>query len=146
MPAPHSLGRAAASLLLLLVLSSCGSNVLDERKQNGEARVGPVRVSDVHIVRGPGSGPTATIDFLLQSEDRDRDALVSVRTPAAGETELLLDGRAVPQVLVLPRDTVTRGIQARLLQLREPLERGKRVPVTFRFQRAGEVTVQAPVR
>src|SRR4051812_28730656 len=144
------LGATTFLVLLLTGLTSCGTNVVSGGMSNPEARVGPVHVSDVHVIHstagGYAAGTSASMDFLLQSSGQDRDALVGASSPVAGRVELLLDGRVVDRVLVAPDQTVTRGTQLRLLDLRQPLQPGDRISVTFRFQGAGDVTVDAPVR
>jgi periplasmic copper chaperone A len=143
--------RSVGLFVLLLVLTACSSSVVPGGNPNPEGRVGPLEVSDVHVVRPVGDayppGSTATVDFLLRSAAEDgRDALVAASTPAAGRVELLSDGRVVARVLVGPEQTVTRGTQLRLLDVQQRLEPGDRISVTFRFDRAGELTLQAPVR
>jgi periplasmic copper chaperone A len=141
---------ATTLLVLLMGLPACGTNVVGGGKSNPEVRVGPLHVSDVHVVHPPGGayavGAFATVDFLVQSSGQDRDALVGASTPVASRVELLLDGRTVDRVLAAPGQTVTRGTQLRLVDLRQRVEPGDRISVTFRFQGAGEVTVKAPVR
>jgi hypothetical protein len=37
------------------------------------------------------------------------------------------------------------GMHIMLMQLRQPLEEGERIPITFIFGEAGEITVSAPI-
>ncbi len=85
------------------------------------------------------------------------DRLVSASTPVARTVELhtmIRDGdvmrmRPVEDIAVPPGQTVTLapgGLHIMLIGLTQPLELGSRVPLTLRFERAGEVTVELAVQ
>jgi copper(I)-binding protein len=143
--------RAVVPVGCLAFVAGCGSHTVPGGTSAVETRVGTITISDAHVIRPATTttypaGATASVDFLLQNSAAQRDALVAVSSPTAQQTELLLDGRVVPQVLVPADNTVTRGTQARLRGLTAPVGPSDAVPVTFRFQRAGEVTLRLRIR
>jgi copper(I)-binding protein len=85
------------------------------------------------------------------------DRLLSATSPAAGRLELhthIRDGdvmrmREVPAIDVPPGQTVTLrpgGLHLMLIGLNRALRQGETVPVTLRFERAGEVRVEFAVQ
>jgi hypothetical protein len=85
------------------------------------------------------------------------DRLVSATSPAARVVELhthIMDGgvmrmRPVTAIEVNPGEpAVLRpgGLHVMLIDLTGALQAGQTIPLTLRFEKAGEVTVQVPVR
>ena len=85
------------------------------------------------------------------------DRLVAASSPAAGRMELhsmVRDGdvmrmREVPAVEIPPGQTVEfrpGGLHLMFIRLGQPLRQGETVPVTLRFERAGEVQVDFAIQ
>ena len=56
--------------------------------------------------------------------------------------------REVPPIAIAPGETVKLapgGLHIMLLGLKQPLEKGARIPMTLRFEKAGSVEVQIAV-
>jgi len=106
----------------------------------------------------PPSAPTGAAYFtVLNSGPADR--LIGVSTPAAAKAEIhematganmvmtmrpLKDGAAVPakgRLALAPG-----GAHVMLMRLKAPLKAGDTLPLTLRFQRAGEIKVVLPVK
>lgn len=104
----------------------------------------------------PGSAPTGA-GFMTIRSTGAADRLVAFRTPACTRPELhthindngIMRMRQVPAIDV-PAGGVAElksgGLHLMLIDLVAPLSEGDVVPVTLVFERAGEVTVQMPVK
>jgi hypothetical protein len=93
----------------------------------------------------------------MQIEAREADTLIGLSSPAAESLELhrtsfdqgVATMRKVDSVVVSPDTPLVlapNGMHLMLHQLASPLEAGQQIPVTLRFQQAGEVTAQIEVR
>lgn len=149
--------------VLAFVLVSCGEpqRVLQSGTIGANGQVGDVLLRNVHVVPPGGDGYEqgngAAVRFALFNQAREPDALVDVRTDAAANASLLwdtaCDGQAeqVPEIPLLADGGVAR-LSGALLQYRVQLDdftrkvrAGTDIPMTFRFERAGEVTLDVPV-
>lgn len=104
----------------------------------------------------PGRAPNGAVYFTLANSGRDADRLVAASTPAAARAELhthihsgtVMEMRPVEAIEVKPGERVTLkpgGLHVMLMGLTAPLKEGARMPLTLRFARGGEVTVDVPV-
>ena len=95
--------------------------------------------------------------MVLKNAGGAPDRLVSATSPVATSVELhttLRDGevmrmRPVSSIEVPAQGSVALapgGLHVMLLGLQQPLTEGTRVPITLKFERAGQVTVEAEVR
>jgi len=102
----------------------------------------------------PAGGTGAGFMTLRSSGPADR--LLGASSPVARVAEMhthIRDGdvmrmRPVAEIPIAPGQTVTLapgGLHIMLIGLTGPLAIGSRVPLTLRFERAGEVTVQLTV-
>jgi copper(I)-binding protein len=108
--------------------------------------------------RAAGKRAHAAVAYLtLENFGDAADKLVSASTPAAGRVELhthIKDGdvmrmRPVQSIEVGPHAKVTLkpgGLHLMLLDLKGPLEKGVTFPLTLRFEKAGEVTVEVAIQ
>ena len=105
--------------------------------------------------RAAGQGATGAGYMVLRAPAGDR--LVGATSPVAGRVELhthIRDGevmrmREVPAIELPPGQAVTLapgGLHLMLIGLTRPLAVGEAVPVTLRFERAGEVQVSLAVQ
>ncbi len=121
-----------------------------------EARAGDLAVQQPWT-RAAGQGATGAGFLSISNRGAAADRLLSAATPAARAVELhtmIRDGdvmrmRAVEAIEVPPGQTVALrpgGLHMMLVGLSRPLREGETVPVTLRFERAGEVWVALSVQ
>lgn len=121
------------------------------------AQQGDVAVSAAWTRAVGATAPTAAGYMTLRNHGTVADRLVGAETPAARSVEIheqrMDDGvmrmRPLPDgILIPPGETATLGPGGVHLMLVGPtraLARGERVPLTLRFERAGEVRVELTV-
>ncbi len=121
-----------------------------------EARAGDLAVQQPWT-RAAGQGATGGGFLSISNRGAAADRLLSASSPAARAMELhtmVRDGdvmrmRPVEAIEVPAGQTVTLrpgGLHMMLIGLSQPLRQGESVPVTLRFERAGEVQVMLPVQ
>ncbi len=125
--------------------------------QAAEQRLGGLAVSQAWAAPSSGTKRTGSVYLTIRNAGPEPDWLVSAHSPAALLTELR-SHRAGPVVgparkvlgIALPvGKTVTLkpgGELIALIDVTEPYRLGGSVPVTLIFQKAGEITISAPVR
>ncbi len=108
--------------------------------------------------RATAPGSTLGVGYMvIRNKSEDRDRLVSASSPRARKVEThvtLKDGnimrmREVPGYEVPGRGRVELkpgGAHLMLLDIKQPFRAGERIPVTLRFERAGEVKTELEVR
>jgi copper(I)-binding protein len=121
------------------------------------ARAQEMRAGDLVIAqpwsRAAGQGGTGAGFLTIGNRGAAADRLVGASSPAARTTELhthmregeVMRMRPVPGIDIPPGGTVTLepgGMHLMLIGLAAPLRQGETVPVTLRFERAGEVRVE----
>jgi copper(I)-binding protein len=95
--------------------------------------------------------------MLIRNSAEDRDRLLSVSSPRARKVEThvtLKDGnimrmREVPGYEVPGRGRVELkpgGAHMMFIDIKQPFKAGEKIPVTLRFEKAGEVKVELEVR
>lgn len=122
-----------------------------------EYRAGDVAVGRPWTRAIAAGAPTATGYMTFRNEGSAPDRLVSASTPMARAVELhestVADGimrmRPLPSGIQIPPGATVRlepgGLHAMLAGPSGPFAQGTRVPLTLRFERAGEVTVELAV-
>jgi len=106
--------------------------------------------------RAAGANANGAGFMTLRNAGTQPDRLLSAATPAARVVELhthiregdVMRMRPVRDIPVLPGETVELrpgGLHVMLIGLAAPLPQGGRVPLTLRFERAGEVQVELAV-
>lgn len=120
-------------------------------------RAGDVAVGRPWTRAVAAGAPTAAGYMTLRNEGSAPDRLVSASTPMARAVELhegaVADGitrmRPLPSGIEIPPGATVRlepgGLHAMLTGPSGPFAQGTRVPLTLRFERAGEVTVELAV-
>ncbi|MBS7789532.1 copper chaperone PCu(A)C [Roseococcus sp. SDR] len=107
--------------------------------------------------RAAGQGMQGGGFLVIRNTGATPDRLVSASSPAAGRMELhthVRDGdvmrmRPVNDIPVPANGEVTLqpgGLHLMLIGLTQALNAGQTIPVTLRFERAGEVTIQLAVQ
>ncbi len=137
-------GRCLAIAFACVLLSACRSSTHT-----------PVTIENAWSAATP---PTATVAAVyMQVTARRSDVLLSAMTPAAGKVEMhtsIEDGgmmrmRPLQQVAIGAGETVRFEPGARhfmLMDLQAPLTAGSTLPITLRFQNAGEIRVDVAVK
>jgi len=107
--------------------------------------------------RAAGANTNGAAYMTLRNSGAQPDRLVAASTPIARTVELhthIRDGevmrmRPVADIPLPAGQTVhlrPGGLHVMLIGLTEPLRQGATVPLTLRFERAGEVTVQLEIQ
>lgn len=116
-----------------------------------------IAVEDGWIREAPPGATVLGAYMTLRNRTRHDDRLLGVATPAAGRVEVhrmevragVMRMRPAPALIVPARGaTVLKpmGTHMMLMQLKRPLKAGMRVPVTLRFERAGTIECELPVK
>ena len=155
----HGSGRwlPAAALTTTLALAACGGDELPDVDDSGA--VGPDAVVDESIsvlqvqLEYPldgvyDEGEDARLFFAVTNDGTTDDDLVDVRGPDFTDAALTVEGE--PAVIPVPADdNVYVGAEGAptvvLEDLQTSLRSSQSIPVTFVFEDAGEVTVEAVV-
>lgn len=143
--------RAALSIAAAILLAALPA-VADEA-----VRAGELRIDGAWARATPEAARQGAAYLTVHNDGRTGDRLIGARTPAAARAELhthrhedgVMRMREVPAIEVGPGATTALapgGHHIMLIDLAAPLRDGARFPLTLRFERAGEVVVQVPVR
>ena len=92
----------------------------------------------------------------MRNDGDTPDKLLAVRTPAAGKAELhtmAMDGNVMKMRPVLDLPVAAHGtaqlkpggMHVMLMELRAPLKQGDKFPLTLKFEKAGDVSVEVSV-
>ena len=101
--------------------------------------------------------PVGVAYLTITNKAQDGDILVSASFAGAGRVELhehiklgdVMQMRRVKVIAVPAGQTVKlqpSGLHLMLMELKEPLKAGSKIPLVLKFERAGEVKVEAEVR
>jgi copper(I)-binding protein len=115
-----------------------------------------VRVDHPYARATPPGARTGGVFFVLLNSAAGTDRLVAASSPAARSVELhqmAMDGgvmkmRAVPAIEVPGGGRVELkpgGYHVMMVDLRQPLKTGDRIPMTLTFERAGTLDIVVPV-
>ena len=138
---------------LLILLAAIGAPL---SAAGDDFKAGDLRIGHPYTRTTPPGATTAGAYLSIDNKGKAADKLVRASSPAAGLVELhsmSMDGnvmrmRAVPAIEVAPGATVKLapgGLHVMLQELKRPLKKGVRVPLTLVFERAGEVKVELAV-
>ncbi len=165
-------GRAAAATLLVLpvvlgLLSGCGAGAVSQTASQASAvngamgQVGRVEVRDATIAFAGGgnvaavyrAGSSADLNMTLVNSGIAPDRIVSISSPIAARGVVTGDPLLAPgQSVQVGNNTgassgalADRTIGIKLVGLKKDIRSGLNYPVVFRFEKAGELTVELPV-
>lgn len=143
--------------MVLRLLSLCLSLLL----AGTDARAADIAVEQPWARATPGRAPTGAVYLTLANRGKDSDRLIGATSPAAGRAELhsheandtghaghMAEMRPVAEIEVKPGGRVSLkpgAFHVMLIGLKAPLKEGDHFPLTLRFARAGEMTVDVPV-
>ena len=154
--------RHSVSAALLLALSAAlpatGVHAQDVQAAAGlaEVKAGGITISQPWARATAGRAPTAGAYITLRNDGSTADRLLGARTSAAARADMhiqQMDGdimrmRPVDAIELPPGASVAMGpggLHIMLVDLKAPLKAGDRLPLTLRFEKAGEVTVEAQI-
>ncbi|MBI3451927.1 MAG: copper chaperone PCu(A)C [Rhodospirillales bacterium] len=139
---------AAAGILLASAASS---------KAEDSVRLGALEIQSVWARATPPAAKTGAAYLAIRNRGEAADRLIGVASPVAATVELHgheMEGQMM-RMRALADVTIPAGGEAALqaggghvmlIGLAAPLRAGETFPLTLRFAKAGEITVQVPVR
>jgi copper(I)-binding protein len=156
--------KAAMNVLAALLMAACALPALAADARVAEAKTAdakavaatPPVISAAWISEAPPVAKNNAAFVTLTNGSR-RDALVGVSTPAAETAELhqmsmaggIMRMQRLPLINLAPNQKLDFGPGSRhimLINMKQPLKAGDKVPLTLKFRKAGDITVQAEVR
>jgi copper(I)-binding protein len=155
-PVSARLGAAAVVVALALTATGCG----DERPDvDDTGAIGPDEAvnEDIKLVQAQleypfdgvyEAGEDARLFVGIANDGTTEDDLLDVRGPDFTDATITVDGEPAP-IRVLPNDNVYVGAEGApsipLEDLQTSLRSSESIPVTFVFEEAGKVTLEAMV-
>lgn len=158
----RALGLTTVLLAAAVAFLACGDD--DEEGGAGEGVTPTATVyelGDIAIV-GPAAranpNPVSSVYFHIENRGSQPDRLVSASCPLAKMTqihEVVTEGgqskmQEMKGGIEIPAkghvDLKPGGFHIMLMDLERPLREGETIEVTLRFERAGEITIEVPVR
>ncbi len=123
----------------------------------GMAKVGDVMIHDGWARASIGSAPNSAAYMTLMTKGSETDKLLSASSPAAEtvelHTHLMEDGiakmRPVEAIEIAPGEATVLepgNLHVMLMGLKGKLEEGAAMPLTLTFEKAGEITLDLPIR
>ena len=143
--------------MLAVVILVLGSGLVPAAAADDDT-LGDLRIEHAWSRATPPGTPVGVGYLVIANDGEEADRLLGAQSPVAARVQLhrsiKRDGMSTMKhqdngVAIPPGGQVTLepgGYHLMLMQLDAPLETGDRVPVTLRFRRAGEVTVELAVR
>jgi copper(I)-binding protein len=113
-------------------------------------------ISNVWISEAPPVAKNNAAFFTVKNAGQ-KDVLLSVATPASASAEMhemsmaggMMRMRQLPQIKLVPNAELKfspGGRHVMLINMKQPLKVGDKVPLTLKFRKAGIITVEAEVR
>jgi len=131
--------------------------VLTAAAHAGEvASLGPLEIETPWARATIGTARPGAAYVTFRNTGDQLEKLVDISTPAAAHPEVhemteedgVMKMRPAGPLEIPPGEEVhlaPGGMHIMLMQLRQPLEEGESIPITFIFEEAGEITVSAPI-
>jgi copper(I)-binding protein len=150
------LAAYAVALIRLLALAA-GIAGVSASVASAQNATPPIKVDDAFARAMPPGARTAGAYLAIENRGTQPDRLVSARSPRAAAVELhqtseqggVMRMRPVEAVPIAPGQSVKLtpgGLHLMLIDPKPPLKEGEHIPVTLRFERAGDVGVDVTVR
>jgi copper(I)-binding protein len=138
-----------AHLSMVLVLAAiCGGPALAQ-----QVKIGDLVLDHAWVRATPGGAKVGGGYLTIENKGATADKLIGGSSPAAGKIEIhemamnngVMTMRPVKGGLSIPAgQSVTLapgGYHIMMMELKTPLKKGGKVPVTLKFEKAGDVTV-----
>jgi copper(I)-binding protein len=144
-------------LLAIIFAITAAAQAASLALAQGAQAAGGIQVTEPWA-RATGKTARSAVAYLsLENTGDAGDKLVAASTPAAGRVELhthikegdIMRMRSVRAIEVGPRSKVRLqpgGLHLMLTELKAPLTEGSQFPLTLRFEKAGEMTVEVAVQ
>lgn len=155
----HAAGLAIVLLGTALAFAACGDD--DESRGSITPTPAAYELGDI-VIREPAAranpNPVSSVYLHIENRGSQADRLVSAHCALAGMTQLhevVTEGgqskmQEVAGGIEIPAkghvDLQPGGLHIMLMDLERPLQEGETIQVTLRFARAGEITIDVPVR
>jgi periplasmic copper chaperone A len=118
--------------------------------------LGPLQIDTPWARASIGTARPGSAYVTIRNTGDEPDRLVSIETPVAARSEVheimeegaIMKMRPASPLESPPGEEVglePGGMHIMLMQLRQPLQEGESIPITFTFRDAGEITVNAPI-
>jgi copper(I)-binding protein len=144
--------RLLASAFLSLIVSPVAS-----AGDAGMASLGDLMIHDGWARASIGKAPNSAAYMTLMTHGETSDRLVAVETSSADRAELhhhvLENGiakmRQIEAIEIAPGEPATLepgGLHIMLMGLTSKLEEGQMLPLTLTFEKAGDVTLEVPIK
>jgi copper(I)-binding protein len=139
------------------LISAATISLLLSTAAHADSMIGDIMLDDAWA-RPTVQGQQAGGGFIvLMNHGKSDDRLLSASSPAAGRVELhsmSMDGdvmrmRQVPNIELKAGKTVALkpgGLHVMFMDLKKPLDKGAKIPVTLVFEKAGKATVDFEVK
>lgn len=148
----HFLQAVTASALIAFSSHSFASN--DSKNPNFSS--GQLKIENPYA-RATVPGQKTAVGFMKIENKGAADQLIAASSPAAGEMQLhtmAMDGnvmrmREVKAIEVPANGSVELkpgGLHLMFMDIKAPLKAGESIPVRLKFQKAGELEINVPVR
>lgn len=165
-PARRTSAAVAAAVLVAVALTGCGAGAVTQTSTQASAvngsvgQIGNLVVRDATIAAASTlagaayqPGGSAPLNLTLVNTGSTADKLVSASSPVAGSVQITGDATIPAGTAVAVgnnsgaagRALAGRTIAIKLNGLVGPIRAGLTYPVTFRFEKAGELTTKLPV-
>ena len=119
-------------------------------------RLGPLEIDTPWARASIGTARPGAAYVTVRNTGAEPDRLVGIETPVATRPEVhamdeeggVMKMRPAGPLEIPPGGDVRLepgGMHIMLMQLQEPLQEGEHVPITLIFEKAGEITVSAPI-
>ena len=116
-----------------------------------------IAVSEAWVRASLGQSPTTAAYLKIENRGTVEDRLVSISTPVAAMAHLhesvskngIMQMQAVNSMVIKPGQTITfapGGLHIMVMNLNSTLKSGQVVPLTVRFEQAGEIKIDAAVK
>ncbi len=121
-----------------------------------QARLGDLVIERPWARASIGTSRPAAAYLTIRNEGEESDTLLAVRTPLSGKAEVhamtndsgvMRMGPAGPVEIPAGGEVslAPGGLHIMMMKLQAPLVKGKSIEVTLKFERAGEITITAPI-
>ncbi len=149
------MSRRGYALVVLLLVLATGASACTSDSEEGAS--GPM-VIDAPWVGVASAGQNSAAYMGITNESESEDKLVSVAADVASTVEIhetVTEGdettmQELSDGLLLPVDETVllepQGLHIMLVELEEDLVEGDTVELTLKFENAGDIVVEAPVR
>jgi len=124
---------------------------------DASVRIGDLRIVDAWTSPSPGGASVAAAYMTIVNDGAAPDRLISASSARAGRVEIhetivtagMMQMRAVPTLDIPSGGAVMlapEGLHVMLFDIAGPFEPGQSVPIDLTFEKAGTVSLEAPVR